>query len=416
MSNPSYLDLLKEKKFIRLLVANMINRFGDSIDTIAFSWIVYAVTGEGKWAAIVFAVNKIPSFIVLPFAGAFVEKKEKKSVIILCDTVRCALVALLLLCLHAEITNLLVLLVFAFLISMTEALRFPASTSFITQILPDEKMSRGITLNVILSSVVELGGTGLAGVVISFGGITTALVMDIVTFILSNGIIACIKHIERIEKEMSKAGNTKIFLAGINHVLSNRMLLRTFILGCLANISMAPIDSLQTAMVVEVLNQNVSYLSVINTMLSIGMLFGGLIYPYLEERITGKALLRFAFFYIAFLYFSVAVYDILRITSTFVLYGLFAAEYFFYGIAAAFISTGCGLTLLRASRKDQIARTNTLFSAVCSAATPISATLSGMLAGLLPLGTLFAIIGSVICVSAICIHVKNKNDEGHCVN
>lgn len=55
---------------------------GDAIDTLAFSWIVYAFTGEGMWAAIVFGVNKIPSVVFLPFAGALVEKREKKRTMI----------------------------------------------------------------------------------------------------------------------------------------------------------------------------------------------------------------------------------------------------------------------------------------------------------------------------------------------
>lgn len=62
MGNVTYLDILRQSNYRRLIIANIINRLGDAIDTLAFSWIVYAFTGEGMWAAIVFdgSVVRIP--------------------------------------------------------------------------------------------------------------------------------------------------------------------------------------------------------------------------------------------------------------------------------------------------------------------------------------------------------------------
>ena len=62
-----------------MMVAALINRFGDSIDAIAFTWIVYELTGSAVWSAVIFGVNKVPSVFVTPLAGAWVEGRNKKA-------------------------------------------------------------------------------------------------------------------------------------------------------------------------------------------------------------------------------------------------------------------------------------------------------------------------------------------------
>ena len=64
----------------------------------------------------------------------FLWKYEKKKVILLCDAIRCALVAALMGILLAGKLSLPILFSFTFLISTAEAFRMPASNSFITQL------------------------------------------------------------------------------------------------------------------------------------------------------------------------------------------------------------------------------------------------------------------------------------------
>ena len=76
--NSPYREVLKEKDYRALLISTMVNRFGDALDAVAFTWLVYQVTHSGSWSAIIFGLNMFPNVIVQPFAGAIVEKKDKK--------------------------------------------------------------------------------------------------------------------------------------------------------------------------------------------------------------------------------------------------------------------------------------------------------------------------------------------------
>ena len=69
-----YRQIFKQREFMKMTGANFINRFGDSIDMIAFTWLIFELTGSASWSAIMLGVNMIPNVLVQPFAGAIVER------------------------------------------------------------------------------------------------------------------------------------------------------------------------------------------------------------------------------------------------------------------------------------------------------------------------------------------------------
>lgn len=45
-NNNSYRALITQRQYCKLIGANLFGRFGDSLDAIAYSWLVYQVTGK----------------------------------------------------------------------------------------------------------------------------------------------------------------------------------------------------------------------------------------------------------------------------------------------------------------------------------------------------------------------------------
>ena len=49
------------------------------------------ITGNAAWSAIIYGVNRIPSIIITPLAGAWVEGQKKKTIMIVTDLIRAVL-------------------------------------------------------------------------------------------------------------------------------------------------------------------------------------------------------------------------------------------------------------------------------------------------------------------------------------
>ena len=104
-----YGEIIKEREYRKLIFATVINRFGDSVDAIAFTWLVYQITHSAAWSAIVFALNTLPNVVVQPFAGAIVEKMDKKHVIVATHLLRAVIITLFALLYRAGLVNALVM-------------------------------------------------------------------------------------------------------------------------------------------------------------------------------------------------------------------------------------------------------------------------------------------------------------------
>jgi hypothetical protein len=70
-------ELYNNHNYVYLLTSNIINRCGDSLDTILFTWLVYLLTNSAGWSAIIFGINQATSVIIQPFIGPLVENMNK---------------------------------------------------------------------------------------------------------------------------------------------------------------------------------------------------------------------------------------------------------------------------------------------------------------------------------------------------
>ena len=177
-----YGDIIKQKEYMKIIISNVISRFGDSIDSLAFTWLVYAVTGSASWAAIIFALNQLPSVILQPFTGALVENMNKKRVMVSTDLVRGMIVVMLAILYKAGAVNPFILAAFTLITSSVEAFCMPAGIALIPKIIDKKYYAFGSSMNSTFCNISQLIGLGIAGGIIGGGGIETAMFIDGATF------------------------------------------------------------------------------------------------------------------------------------------------------------------------------------------------------------------------------------------
>ena len=208
----NYLKILKVSEYRKLLLSNLINRFGDSVESIAFTWVVYQITNSASWSAIVFALNMLPNVIVQPFAGAIVENMNKKQVVIATHFLRASLITLFIILFKLDYVNPLILSCFTLIITTVESFNLPVSTAFISQVIKHEDMNAGISLNSVFTNAASLIGSGATGFVIANFGAEAAMFIDVSTFIIAAILIKLIK--EAVDTVSNNTDNTKSISSG----------------------------------------------------------------------------------------------------------------------------------------------------------------------------------------------------------
>ena len=389
----SYKTILGEGNYRKLIFSAVIDRFGDSVDAIAFTWLVYQITHNAMWSAIVFALNMLPNVVVQPFAGAVVEKLNKKRVIIAAYTIRAAVIAVFAILYMLGLVNALVMAGFALVITTVESFSLPASSAFTAQIIKKEHLACGVSLSTILTSAAALVGTGIAGVVIAAWGALPAMIIDISTFVIASVLLLMVKNTEISQsgaddtaKEAAGSGIpndpsrkfTRLFSDGMRYVV-NTPVVRNFCVLCVVlNFILVPINALQAPIVEEIFGMGSELLSFAGMSASFGGIAGAALMPVFLRKFSP---LQTVCIGTAILGLGLAGIAMGRIVSgNAVLCCVAVSACFFAGmLAATLIGSLLGVQFMRSVDREYLARASAVFNAFSTAAMPIGSLLVSVL-------------------------------------
>lgn len=398
----SYTDVLKtEKNFLYILAANCISRFGDSLDAIAYSWIVYQFTGSMAWLSVILGVNMIPTVLFQPLGGALTEYFDKKKVIVNCDIFRGLIVMATCILMILEILRPWHLLVFTFLNSCIEALRIPNGLAILPQILRKENYKSAISLDQGTRRTAELIGTGCAGIIIAGVGAGGALFVDAVTFLISGCLLSFLKMNEKtVKRDVFQPKNYLQSLRdGFVYFRKNELIMMVCIICVLQNLCTLPIENLRAAYISEYLGLDVIAMSVGGTAVTIGMILGAFLLPALSKKVMEKRLLIYGGiltggFY--FLYLLIGMVPVIE--GKYVCYFILAL---LFGTLNSMIGVAVQVIFVSRTSEEMVGRIGGIFNALACSAVPIGSFILAGLSVILSIRELYIFMGVLSIVTFI---------------
>lgn len=408
-----YRQVFSQKEYCKIIFANLISRFGDSIDAIAFTWLVYAATKSASWAAIISACNMLPTIFLQPFAGAAVERRNKKAIMIASDIIRGLVVMALAFCYVTNQINPWVMLVFTLTISSVEAFCMPASTAIIPKILDEKYYEYGMSLNSVGSMVMQLVGTGAAGAIIGFFGVHIAIMIDAVTFFGAAIVKMFLKVNEKLEKNNSNEENeikaaTKRYFddlkGGLSYMKGKKILINLGMLAFLVNGMLVPINSFLAPLVSDVLGQGSELLSVVGVALAVGSIVGSVFYPMISKKIHVDGFVCCVGIVMSVGVSMMTVGSLFK-EKTMLVYVVTAIMTFVIGTCTSLISSLFGVQFMKIVEEEYMARANAIASAVSTAAMPIISFIMSGLVKVISVKELIAASGVFCAIIFVVFHI-----------
>lgn len=390
----SYKDILKQKEYMKIVVAAVINRFGDAVDGVAFTWLVYILTQSAAWSAFIFGVNKLPSIFLQPFAGAIVEGKNKKRIMIFTDVIRAACVGVIIMMYLTGTLSKEVLVINTLVISSVEAFRGPAGTAILPKLLEKKYYDFGLSLQTGLCSVIDLIGLAIGGVIIAATGISGAMYIDLVTFLLSALIIMTLKVKENnlTKEKLNIKEHFHSMADGFSYVKRNKKMFYFLILAIFLNAMLVPVNCLEAPIVNEIFQRTEIMLSVIGVTLSLGMLLASFVYPYLKKIWKEKTILTIGSYGIAFLY--IGFYLCGKMYKGTMLQAVVAVVItFISGMLISLMSSLINIEVVKNIDEKYLARIMALMAATAMAAMPIMSFIVTAVANIVSVENILLIVG-----------------------
>lgn len=385
--------LKKEKDFRYILGANGISRFGDSLDAVAYSWMVYRLTGSMAWLSVILGVNMVPTVLLQPLGGALTEYFNKKKVMVTCDVFRGFTV--LATCVLFRSGKLIPwhLLVLTFLNSTAEALRIPCGLSVLPQILQKENYKNAISLDQGIRRTAELLGVGAAGVIIGRIGVGGALFMDAVTFLISGLLLSFIKagREKRRKKELRVEACLGSLKEGISYFRKSNLAMAVCMICVVQNLCTLPIENLRAAYINDYLGLDVVAMSVGGTAVTLGMIAGALLLPAISRKIPEKQILIGGGVLTGGFYFLFLVIGAVPLAEG--KYAGYFAVALFYGIINALVGVTVQVVFVSRIPEEMVGRIGGIFNALACSSLPLGSFLLAGLSAKLSIRELYLFMG-----------------------
>src|ERR1700734_65822 len=154
---------LRHRNFRLFFSGQSVSLIGTWMTRVATSWLVYRLTGSALLLGLVGFMGQIPTFLLAPFAGAWVDRLNRRNVLLWTQAlaaVQSLLLAGLTLSKRITVWEILVLSAFQGLIN---AFDMPGRQAFMVQMVEDRQdLSNAIALNSSMVNLARLVGPALA--------------------------------------------------------------------------------------------------------------------------------------------------------------------------------------------------------------------------------------------------------------
>lgn len=383
-----YREVLQNRNYRKLLAANAVNRLGDGVDSIAFTWLAYTATESASISALVFAANILPTALFQPLVAPVVDKWKKKSVMMWADWLRGLLLAGFIgLLLQNRLTPWM-FVAFTFFINTVEAFRIPAGVAYLPKFLEGDQLDRGINLNQITDQVFTLAGTAAGGVLAAFSP-ALAMGIDLASFLLSGLFIAGMKVDEVVDEAVRESGYWTNLKGGFQYLRKNRAFGIFVTVALLSNMLACVFSALAAAYVSGVLHEPPTYLSAAEMILTVCGLVMVWLYPKLSGHFRPSILLTWFMFGVSgLLYLGLAFLPGLTGTGRTAAWALlFVVMGLSSGLTGAFLN----IMFVKVVEQAYLARAAGVFNSAVTLSMPV---MSFLLAAVVPITGIPVLLGA----------------------
>ncbi|ANY09272.1 MFS transporter [Pseudonocardia sp. HH130630-07] len=160
-----------------------ISLVGTWMQSVAQSWLVYELTGSAAVLGTVVAIQTVPTLLLGPYAGVWVDRVDKRRLMIGLQ----ALMGLQALALAVLTLSGAVLLWHVYLLAavlgLNKAFENPARQAFVQELVGRDDLRNAVTLNSVLTNAARAVGPAIAGAVIVAGGTGICFAVNAASFV-----------------------------------------------------------------------------------------------------------------------------------------------------------------------------------------------------------------------------------------
>jgi MFS family permease len=181
------ISVLKNKNFSLILSGKLVSLLGNAIYHISLIWYVLSLPGEqnGKMLTWIMVLGLAPAVTLGGFIGSFVDRYNKKKIIILSDILSGITVLILAYLMNQQLLRSAHLLLATCILSVSTVSLSIAVRSIIPEILNEDALQVANASNQFIERLTSLLGLLFGGILVSFLSVNTIFFINGISFLIS---------------------------------------------------------------------------------------------------------------------------------------------------------------------------------------------------------------------------------------
>ena len=266
----------------------LISLVGTWMQNTAQGYLVYTLTGSAAFLGYVGFVSGLPSWLFMLYGGVVADRVPRRVMLIATQVVMMVLAFILAALVFTGAIQPWQILIFAFLLGVTNAFDVPARQSFIVELVDREDMTNAIALNATMFNLGAIAGPAVAGILYALTGPGWCFTINGISFIAV--IIALMMmRIKPVEAPVKSHSALSAIAEGYHYVRNNRLVLTLTLSVFIVNVFGFGLMTLLPAWAVKILGGDVTTNGLLVSARAVGAVIGGLlIAAYGSRRFRGK--------------------------------------------------------------------------------------------------------------------------------
>jgi CRP-like cAMP-binding protein/Na+/melibiose symporter-like transporter len=281
LSKPSPFAVFGNPAFTRLWTAQLISTIGDAFSMLAAGIYVYRVSGSALQVGLMLMATSVPTLLIGMFAGVYVDRFDRKRIMVAADLIRAGLVFLIPILIPYHVAWLYVIVM---LTSAIGTFFHPAFESVLPETAREEELAAANSMIAISSFGSTAVGFAASGLIASYS-IEWAFYIDALTFLIS-GLLIMKARIAPIQaEEDTRVGNViRNLQIGLNYLFDNQVLRSLLIIGLPIWLGSGLWYTLVLPFAQQVLGATEFQYGMLEALTSIGYVVGSLMMARYNER------------------------------------------------------------------------------------------------------------------------------------
>jgi MFS family permease len=174
----------QHRNFRLFFIGQTLTMIGTWMQYIAISWLMYRLTGSAFMLGMTGFALQIPILLVSPFAGVWVDRYDRRTMLMVTQTLALAQALLLAALTFVGLIQIWHVLVISLLLGTINAVANPSRNTFLLELVENKaNLPNAIALNSLIMNSARFVGPSIAGAVLAFAGEAWCFMLNALSYL-----------------------------------------------------------------------------------------------------------------------------------------------------------------------------------------------------------------------------------------